>query len=101
VPDLADAIRGLEEGIGSADQIDAAMKAGAGHPTGPLMLIDVIGLDTMVHVLEAMFVELRQERVAPPQLLRKLVAAGWYGRKTGMGFHDWSGREPVPNPQLA
>ena len=97
VPYLADAIRALEEGVGEADQIDAAMKAGANHPMGPLMLCDLVGLDTLAKSCANMYDELRQERFAPPPTLRKLVAAGWHGRKTGMGFYDWSGDEPVPN----
>jgi 3-hydroxybutyryl-CoA dehydrogenase len=101
VPYMADAIRGLEEGIGKADEIDAAMKGGAGHPVGPLMLGDLVGLDTLAKTCENMWEELRQERFAPPSTLRKLVAAGWLGRKTGMGFYDWSGPEPVPNDGLA
>ncbi|HWT93226.1 MAG TPA: 3-hydroxyacyl-CoA dehydrogenase family protein [Solirubrobacteraceae bacterium] len=101
VPYMADAIRALEEGVGTADQIDAAMKAGAGHPVGPLMLNDLVGLDTLMKTCENMYAELRNERFAPPPTLRKLVAAGWFGRKTGMGFYDWSGPEPVPNAALA
>ena len=101
VPYMADAIRALEEGVGTADQIDAAMKAGAGHPMGPLMLNDLVGLDTLMKTCENMYDELRDLRFAPPPTLRKLVAAGWHGRKTGMGFYDWSGEQPVPNPGAA
>lgn len=101
VPYMADAIRALEEGVGTADQIDAAMKAGAGHPVGPLMLNDLVGLDTLLKTCENMYDELRNERFAPPPTLRKLVAAGWYGRKTGKGFYDWSGDAPVPNAAAA
>lgn len=101
VPYMADAIRALEEGVGTADQIDAAMKAGAGHPVGPLMLNDLVGLDTLLKTCENMYSELRNERFAPPPTLRKLVAAGWYGRKTGKGFYDWSSGEPVPNAAVA
>lgn len=97
VPYMADAIRALEEGVGRADEIDAAMKAGAGHPVGPLMLCDLVGLDTLAKTCANMYDELRNERFAPPPTLRKLVAAGWHGRKTQMGFYDWSGAEPVPN----
>ena len=101
VPYMADAIRALEEGVGTADQIDAAMKAGAGHPVGPLMLNDLVGLDTLKKTCDNMYEELRDPRFAPPPTLRKLVAAGWHGRKTGMGFYDWSGPEPVPNSGAA
>jgi 3-hydroxybutyryl-CoA dehydrogenase len=100
VPYMADAIRALEEGVGTADQIDAAMKAGAGHPVGPLMLNDLVGLDTLKKTCDNMYEELRDLRFAPPPTLRKLVAAGWHGRKTGMGFYDWSGERPVPNAQI-
>jgi 3-hydroxybutyryl-CoA dehydrogenase len=101
VPYMADAIRALEEGVGTADQIDAAMKAGAGHPVGPLMLNDLVGLDTLKKTCDNMYEELRDPRFAPPPTLRKLVAAGWHGRKTGMGFYDWSGPAPMPNPGAA
>jgi 3-hydroxybutyryl-CoA dehydrogenase len=101
VPYMADAIRALEEGVGTADQIDAAMKAGAGHPVGPLMLGDLVGLDTLAKSCENMYDELRNERFAAPPTLRKMVAAGWLGRKTGMGFYDWSGGEPVANAGLS
>jgi 3-hydroxybutyryl-CoA dehydrogenase len=101
VPYMADAIRALEEGVGRVDEIDAAMKAGAGYPVGPLMLNDLVGLDTLKKTCDNMYEELRQERFAPPPTLRKLVAAGMFGRKTGMGFYDWSGAEPVPNPGLS
>lgn len=101
VPYMADAIRALEEGVGAADRIDAAMKAGAGHPVGPLMLNDLVGLDTLQKTCENMYEELREPRFAPPPTLRKLVAAGWHGRKTGLGFYDWSGERPVPNAGAA
>jgi 3-hydroxybutyryl-CoA dehydrogenase len=100
VPFMADAIRALEEGVGRVDEIDAAMKAGANHPVGPLMLNDLVGLDTLKKTCDNMYDELRQERFAPPPTLRKLVAAGMLGRKSGMGFYDWSGETPVPNPGL-
>ena len=97
---MADAIRALEERVRAVDEIDAAMKGGAGHPMGPLMLNDLVGLDTLMKTCENMYAELRTERFAPPPTLRKLVAAGWLGRKSGMGFYDWSGSEPVPNAQV-
>ena len=98
VPFMADAIRGLEEGIGTPEQIDAAMKAGTGHPVGPLMLADLVGLDTFSKTCENLYEERRETRFAPPPTLRKLVAANLLGRKTGLGFYDWSGEEPVSNP---
>jgi 3-hydroxybutyryl-CoA dehydrogenase len=100
VPFMADAIRALEEGVGSVDEIDAAMKGGAGHPMGPLMLNDLVGLDTLQKTCSNMYEELRDARFAPPPTLRKLVAAGWLGRKTGRGFYDWTGEMPVPNPGI-
>ena len=100
VPYMADAIRAFEEGVGAVDEIDAAMKAGANHPVGPLMLNDLVGLDTLAKTCANMYDELRDARFAPPPTLRKLVAAGWHGRKSGMGFYDWSGEQPVPNAGL-
>ena len=96
VPYLFDGIRALEEGVGSIGEIDAAMKAGAGHPMGPLTLSDFVGLDTLVSIGEVMFDEYREKRFAAPPTLRKMVAAGYYGRKSGRGFYDYSGDEPTP-----
>ncbi|MBN1529783.1 MAG: 3-hydroxyacyl-CoA dehydrogenase family protein [Thermoleophilaceae bacterium] len=101
VPYMLDAIRAYEEGVGSVDEIDAAMKAGAAHPMGPLQLSDFVGLDTLGSICDVMFDEFRERRFARPPTLRKMLAAGWYGQKSGMGFYDWSGDEPVPNPQLS
>lgn len=101
VPYLLDGIRGLEEGIGSIDEIDAAMKAGAGHPMGPLTLSDFVGLDTLMSISNVMFDEFRERRFAAPPTLRKMVAAGFYGKKSGRGFYDYSGDKPVAvNPGL-
>jgi len=97
VPYMLDAIRGYEEGIGSVDEIDEAMKAGAGHPMGPLTLADFVGLDTLGSICDVMWQEFSEKRFAQPPTLRKMLAAGWYGRKSGMGFYDYSGEEPVPN----
>lgn len=97
VPYMLDAIRGYEEGIGSVSEIDAAMKAGAGHPMGPLTLADFVGLDTLGSICDVMWTEFREKRFAHPPTLRKMLAAGWHGRKSGMGFYDYSGEEPVPN----
>jgi 3-hydroxybutyryl-CoA dehydrogenase len=101
VPYMLDAIRAYEEGVGSVEEIDAAMKAGAAHPMGPLQLSDFVGLDTLGSICDVMFDEFRERRFARPPTLRKMLAAGWYGQKSGMGFYDYSGDEPVPNPQLA
>jgi 3-hydroxybutyryl-CoA dehydrogenase len=100
VPYMLDAIRAYEEGVGSISEIDAAMQAGAGHPMGPLTLADFVGLDTMGSICDVMFDEFRERRFARPPTLRKMLAAGWYGKKSGKGFYDYSGEEPVANTQL-
>lgn len=100
VPYMVDAIRAYEEGVGTIEEIDAAMKAGAGHPMGPLTLLDFVGLDTTGAICDVLFDEFRERRFAKPPLLRKMLAAGWYGQKSGMGFYDYSGEKPVPNPQI-
>jgi 3-hydroxybutyryl-CoA dehydrogenase len=101
VPFLLDGIRAYEEGVGTITEIDTAMKAGAAHPMGPLTLSDFVGLDTLGSICDVMFDEFRERRFAQPPTLRKMLAAGWYGRKSGMGFYDYSGEEPVENPGLA
>ena len=98
VPYMLDAIRGYEEGIGSVDEIDEAMKAGAGHPMGPLALADFVGLDTLGAICDVLWDEYRERRFAQPPTLRKMLSAGWYGRKSGLGFYDYSGDAPVHNP---
>jgi 3-hydroxybutyryl-CoA dehydrogenase len=95
VPYMLDAIRAYEEGVGTVDQIDAAMKAGANHPMGPFTLLDFVGLDTTASIADIMFDEYRERRFAAPPTLRKMVAAGFYGRKSGKGFYDYSGEKPV------
>jgi 3-hydroxybutyryl-CoA dehydrogenase len=100
VPYMLDAIRAYEEGVGAIAEIDAAMKAGAGHPMGPLTLADFVGLDTMGAICDVLFDEFRERRFARPPLLRKMLSAGWYGRKSGMGFYDYSGEAPAPNPGI-
>jgi 3-hydroxybutyryl-CoA dehydrogenase len=100
IPYLLDAIRAWEEGFGSIEQIDAAMKGGANHPMGPFELLDFVGLDTTYSVGEIMFDEYRERRFAPPPTLRKLFAAGHLGRKSGRGFYDYSEGEPVPMDRL-
>lgn len=96
-PYMLDAIRAYEEGVGTIEQIDAAMKAGANHPMGPLELADFVGLDTLASIGDVMFDEYREKRFAAPPTLRKMVAAGWYGRKSGKGFYDYSGDKPQPS----
>ena len=96
VPYLIDAVRALEHGTGSIVAIDSAMKLGAGYPMGPFALLDFVGLDTVVRIGEIMFDQYREPRYAPPPLLRRMVTAGYLGRKSGKGFYDWSGATPVP-----
>ena len=96
VPFLFDGMRAYEEGVGSIEEIDAAMKAGANHPMGPLLLSDFVGLDTLKSIGDIMFDEYREKRFAAPPTLRKMVAAGYYGRKSGRGFYDYSGEKPQP-----
>jgi 3-hydroxybutyryl-CoA dehydrogenase len=101
VPYSLDAIRAYEEGVGSVAEIDEAMKAGAGHPMGPLTLSDFVGLDTLGSICDVLFDEFRERRFAQPPTLRKMLSAGWFGRKSGIGFYDYSaGAEPVENPGL-
>jgi 3-hydroxybutyryl-CoA dehydrogenase len=95
VPYMLDAIRAYEEGVGTVDQIDEAMKGGAAHPMGPFTLLDFVGLDTTKSIADIMFDEYREKRFAAPPTLRKMVAAGFYGRKSGKGFYDYSGEKPV------
>jgi 3-hydroxybutyryl-CoA dehydrogenase len=90
VPYLLDAIRALEEGVGSIEDIDNSMKLGCGHPMGPLTLLDFVGLDTTYYIANIMFEEFREKRFASPPLLKRMVLAGWNGRKTGRGFYDYS-----------
>jgi 3-hydroxybutyryl-CoA dehydrogenase len=97
VPYMLDAIRAYEEGVGSPAEIDEAMKAGAAHPMGPLTLADFVGLDTLGSICDVLFDEFRERRFARPPVLRKMLAAGWFGRKSGMGFYDYSGEAPVQN----
>jgi 3-hydroxybutyryl-CoA dehydrogenase len=98
VPYMLDAIRAYEEGVGSVSEIDEAMKAGAGHPMGPLTLADFVGLDTLGSICDVLFEEFRERRFAHPPTLRKMISAGWYGRKSGMGFYDYAGEQPTANP---
>jgi 3-hydroxybutyryl-CoA dehydrogenase len=95
VPYLLDAIRAYEEGVGSIEDIDKAMVLGCGYPMGPFTLLDFVGLDTTYFITEVMFNEYREKRFASPALLRKMVLAGRFGRKSGAGFYDYSGANPV------
>jgi 3-hydroxybutyryl-CoA dehydrogenase len=96
VPYLLDAIRALEEGVGSIEDIDRGMQLGCGHPMGPLTLLDFVGLDTTYFIANIMFDEFREKRFASPPLLKRMVQAGLFGRKSGKGFYDY-GQEP-PRP---
>ena len=90
VPYMLDAIRAYEEGVGSIEDIDNAMKLGCGYPMGPFTLLDFVGLDTTYYITHVMFDEFKEQRFASPPLLKRLVMAGWYGRKSGKGFYDYS-----------
>ena len=90
VPYMLDAIRAYEEGVGSIEDIDNAMKLGCGYPMGPFTLLDFVGLDTTYYITHVMYDEFKERRFASPPLLKRLVMAGWYGRKTGKGFYDYS-----------
>lgn len=90
VPYLLDAIRALEEGVGSIEDIDNSMKLGCGHPMGPLTLLDFVGLDTTYYISQIMFDEFKEKRFASPPLLKRMVLAGWNGRKSGRGFYDYA-----------
>lgn len=97
VPYLLDAIRAYEEGVGSIPDIDNAMKLGCGYPMGPFTLLDFVGLDTTYYITHVMYEEFKERRFASPPLLKRLVLAGWYGKKTGKGFYDWSDpKNPMP-----
>jgi 3-hydroxybutyryl-CoA dehydrogenase len=89
VPYLLDAVRALEEGVGSREDIDKGMELGCGHPMGPLKLLDFVGLDTTYAIAEIMFAEYREKRFAPPPLLKRMVLAGRYGKKSGRGFYEY------------
>jgi 3-hydroxybutyryl-CoA dehydrogenase len=95
VPYMLDAIRAYEQGVGSVEDIDAGMMAGASHPMGPLTLADFVGLDTLASIADVMVDAYGEERFAQPETLRKLVEGGHYGRKSGRGFYDYSGEKPV------
>jgi len=95
VPFMLDAIRQLERGVASVEDIDTALTLGCGHPMGPFVLCDFVGLDTLYQVAEIMYAEYREERYAAPPLLKRLVTMGRYGRKSGAGFYDWTPAGPV------
>jgi len=98
VPYMLDCIRQLERGVASMEDMDRAMVLGCGYPMGPFTLCDFVGNDTTLRIAEIMFDEYRETRYAPPPLLKRLVAMGRFGRKSGRGFYDYSGEAPVPLP---
>jgi 3-hydroxybutyryl-CoA dehydrogenase len=100
VPYLLDAVRALEEGVGSVVDIDLGMRLGCGHPMGPLTLLDFVGLDTTLYIAGIMFDEFKERRFAPPPLLKRMVQAGMHGKKSGKGFYDYAQEPPVPTAGL-
>jgi 3-hydroxybutyryl-CoA dehydrogenase len=96
VPYMLDAIRAHEQGVGSIEDIDTGMKAGASHPMGPLTLADFVGLDTLAAISEVMVDAYGEDRFGAPKTLKKMVSAGDFGRKSGRGFYDYSGDQPTP-----
>jgi len=101
VPYLLDAIRALEEGVGTIEDIDQGMKLGCNHPMGPFTLLDFVGIETTYYIVEILYNEYREKRFAPPPLMKRMVMAGMYGRKTGKGFYDYADpNNPRPNRLL-
>jgi 3-hydroxybutyryl-CoA dehydrogenase len=96
VPYMLDAIRAYEQGVGSVEDIDTGMMAGASHPMGPLTLADFVGLDTLAAISEVMSDAYGEDRFSAPPTLQKMVSAGDFGRKSGRGFYDYAGDKPVP-----
>jgi 3-hydroxybutyryl-CoA dehydrogenase len=97
IPYLMDAIRAWQEGVGAIANIDTAMRLGCGHPMGPFTLLDFIGLDTAYYISQVLVDEFKEPRFAAPPLLKRMVMAGWLGRKSGRGFFDWANpQRPVP-----
>ena len=100
VPYLLDAIRGLEKGVASVEDIDTGMKLGCGYPMGPFTLLDFVGLDTTYYIANIMFEEFKQPQYAAPTLLKRMVHAGYHGRKSGKGFYDYSSEPAKPTEGL-
>ncbi len=98
IPYMLDAIRALESGVGTVEDIDKGMQLGAGYPMGPFVLLDFVGLDTAYKIAEIMFTEYREPRFAPPPLLKRMVLAGMFGKKSGKGFYDYSSTPPRVSP---
>ncbi|HKB07732.1 MAG TPA: 3-hydroxybutyryl-CoA dehydrogenase [Candidatus Polarisedimenticolia bacterium] len=100
VPYILDAIRALEEGVGTIVDIDQGMKLGCGYPMGPFTLLDLVGIDTTYYIANIMFDEFREKRFAPPPLMKRMVLAGFHGRKSGKGFYDYTSEPAKPNDFL-
>jgi 3-hydroxybutyryl-CoA dehydrogenase len=96
IPYMLDAVRMLEQGFASKEDIDIGMMLGASYPMGPFTLADFVGLDTCVHIADVLFNEFKESRFAAPTLLRQMVAAGWLGRKSGRGFYHYQAGEKPP-----
>src|SRR5205814_9365068 len=101
VPYLLDAIRAYEEGVGSIEDIDVSMKLGCGYPMGPFTLLDFVGLDTTYYITHVMFEEFKERRFASPSLLKRMVLAGWYGRKSGKWCYDYANPEKPAEQEAA
>ncbi|MDF1537860.1 MAG: 3-hydroxybutyryl-CoA dehydrogenase [Candidatus Thorarchaeota archaeon] len=97
VPALLEAVFAIQEGVATVEDMDLAIKLGLNWPMGPLTLADFVGLDTMLYIADYFVDEFKDSKYRAPALLRKMVRAGWVGRKAGMGFYDYSGEKPVPN----
>ena len=96
VPYMLDAVRMLEQGFASKEDIDLGMMLGTSYPMGPFTLADFVGLDTAVHIADVLFEAFKEPRFAAPTLLRQMVAAGWLGRKSGRGFYNYQAGERPP-----
>jgi 3-hydroxybutyryl-CoA dehydrogenase len=97
IPYLTEAVRMLEQGFASREDIDLGMMLGTSYPMGPFTLLDYVGLDTTLYIADILFDEFKESRFAAPTLLRQMVAAGYLGRKTGRGFYDYSAGEHPPS----
>ena len=97
VPYLLDAVRQLENGLATVEDIDNAMKLGVGYPMGPFTLLDFVGIDTTLYIADIMFDEFKQHKYSAPPLMRRMIHAGYFGRKSGKGFYDYTGDSPVVN----
>ncbi|HEX6041507.1 3-hydroxybutyryl-CoA dehydrogenase [Longimicrobium sp.] len=95
VPYMMDSIRALEQGVATIEDIDKGMQLGTGYPMGPFVLSDFVGLDTLDKIGDIMFKEYKEKRYASPPLLKRMVSLGYFGRKSGKGFYDYSGEKPV------